>query len=347
MATLARSVTGGVDTHLDVHVAAALDEHGRLLGTESFATTADGYGKLLSWLQAFGPVSLVGIEGTGSYGAGLTRQLHRERIAVVEVDRPNRQRRRRKGKSDTEDAISAAHAAHSGDAAGLAKTRDGDVESMRVLRVARISARSARTQALNQMRSLISTAPDELRDELRSLNVYHLLARTSVYRPGTKRDVVSLTKFSLRTLACRAIDLQSEIDEIDAILKSLVKSVAPELVAQQGVGTDVASALLVAAGDNPERLRSEAAFAHLCGTSPIDASSGKQQRHRLNRSGDRQANSALWHVVFTRMASDPRTIEYFARRMKEGKTKTETMRCLKRYVARELFPLLPRGQMRA
>src|SRR5271169_2348321 len=196
MSNLARTVTGGVDTHLDVHVAAALDEHGRLLGTESFATTAAGYRGLTLWLQGFGPVAMVGVEGTGSYGAGLTRHLHRERIAVVEVDRPNRQRRRRKGKSDTEDAISAAHAAHSGDAAGLAKARDGDVESMRVLRVARISARSARTQALNQMRSLISTAPDVLRDELRSLNVYHLLERASVYRPGTKRDVVSLTKFS-------------------------------------------------------------------------------------------------------------------------------------------------------
>jgi transposase len=346
MATLARSVTGGVDTHLDVHVAAALDEHGRLLGTESFETTAAGYRNLLCWLQGFGPVSLVGIEGTGSYGAGLTRHLHQEQVCVVEVDRPNRQRRRRKGKSDTEDAISAAHAAHSGDALGLAKTRDGDVESMRVLRVARISARSSRTQALNQMRSLVSTAPEVIRDELRSLNVYHLLERAAAYRPGTKRDVVSLTKFALRTLARRAIDLQAEIDEIDAILKPLVKQAAPELVAQQGVGTDVASALLVAAGDDPQRLRNEAAFAHLCGTSPIDASSGKQQRHRLNRSGDRQANSALWHVVFTRMASDPRTIEYFARRMKEGKTKREAMRCLKRYVARELFPLLPRDQIR-
>ena len=219
MSNLARSVTGGVDTHLDVHVAAALDEHGRLLGTESFATTALGYRKLTSWLEGFGPVALVGIEGTGSYGAGLTRHLHSQQIAVVEVDRPNRQRRRRKGKSDPEDAISAAHAAHSGDAKGLAKTRDGDVESMRVLRVAPISARKAsRTQALNQIRSLVSTAPDELRDELRSLNVYRLLERTASYRPGTKRDVVSLTKFALRTLARRAIDLQSEIDEIDAIL---------------------------------------------------------------------------------------------------------------------------------
>jgi transposase len=248
-----------------------------------------------------------------------------------------------KGKSDPEDAISAAHAAHSGDAKGLAKTRDGDVESMRVLRVARFSARNSRAQALNQMRSLVSTAPDVLRDELRSLNVHHLLEPAASHQPGTKRDVVSLTKFALRMLARRAIELQAEID---AILKPLVKETAPELVAQRGVGTDVASALLVAAGDNPQRLRNEAAFAHLCGTSPIDASSGKQQRHRLNRSGDRQANTALWHVVFTRMANDPRTIEYFARRMKEGKTKKEAMRCLKRYVTRELFPLLPRGQVR-
>jgi len=342
MPTLARRVTGGVDTHLEVHVAAALDEQGRLLGTESFETTAAGYRKLVSWLEGFGPVALVGVEGTGSYGAGLTRHLHAEQIGVVEVDRPNRQRRRRKGKSDPEDAISAAHAAHSGDAVGLAKTRDGDVESMRVLRVARTSARNSRTQALNQMRSIISTAPEVIRDELRSLNVYHLLERASSYRPGTKRDVVSLTKFTLRTLARRAIELQDEIDEIDSILTSLVKQTAPELVAQLGVGTDAASALLVAAGDNPRRLRNEAAFAHLCGTSPIDASSGKQERHRLNRSGDRQANSALWHIVLTRMVYDPRTIEYFERRTKEGKTKKEAMRCLKRYVAREVFALLPK-----
>jgi len=196
------------------------------------------------------------------------------------------------------------------------------------------------------MRSLISTAPEVLREELRSLNVYRMLERAAAYRPGTKRDVVSLTKFTLRTLARRAIDLQTEINEIDAILKPLVKQTAPKLVAQPGVGTDVASALLVAAGDNPERLRNEAAFAHLCATSPIDASSGKQLRRRLNRSGDRQANAALWHVVLTRMVNDPRTIEYFARRMKEGKTKKEAMRCLKRYVARELYPLLPRAQLR-
>jgi transposase len=345
MHTLARPITGGVDTHLDVHVAAALDNRGALLGVESFETTTEGYKYLLAWLSAFGPVELVGVEGTGSYGAGLTRHLHGEGIAVVEVDRPNRQRRRRKGKSDPEDAISAARAAQSGDASGSAKTRDGNIEAMRVIRVARISARKARTQALNQMRSLISTAPESVRSELRHLNVHHLLERASSFRPGPKRDVTSLTKLTLRTLARRAIALEDEITEIDVIMKALVHESAPELVATLGVGTEAASALLIAAGDNPDRLRNEASFAHLCGTSPLDASSGKQQRHRLNRGGDRQANSALWHVVITRMACDPRTIDYMERRMKEGRTKKEAMRCLKRYIAREVYDLLPRQPM--
>ena len=231
---LARSITGGVDTHLDVHVAAALDERGALLGVESFATTESGYKKLLGWLSDFGPVELVGVEGTGSYGAGLTRHLQAEQVRVVEVDRPNRQRRRRKGKSDPQDAISAARAALSGDASGEAKTRDGNVESMRVLRVARSWARKGRTQALNQIRNLVSTAPEPIRAELRGLNVFHLLERASTYRPGAKRDIVSLTKFTLRMLARRAITLEEEISEIDAILKPLVIETAPRLVGHSG-----------------------------------------------------------------------------------------------------------------
>ena len=171
--------------------------------------------------------------------------------------------------------------------------------------------------------------------------MFRLLERASTYRPGVKRDIVSLTKFSLRMLARRAIELEEEITQIDAILKPLVKETAPELVTTLGIGTDAASALLVAAGDNPERLRNEAAFAHLCGVSPLEASSGKSQRHRLNRGGDRQANSALWHIVITRMVYDPRTTEYIERRTKEGKTKKEAVRCLKRYVAREVYGLLP------
>ena len=347
MTTLARSVTGGVDTHLDVHVAAALDEKGTLLGVEYFETTRAGYKKLLAWFENFGPVVLVGVEGTSSHGAGLTRHLHAEGVAVVEVDRPNRQRRRRKGKSDPEDAISAARAAFSGDASGAAKTQDGNVEAIRVIRLARLSARRSRTLALNQMRSLISTAPDPVRDELRHLSVPRMLERAASYRPGTKTDLVSLTKWTLRTLARRAIDLENEIKSLDDILKPLVVETAPKLVSALGIGTDSAAALLVAAGDNPHRLRSEAAFAHLCGTSPIDASSGKHQRHRLNRTGDRQANSALWHIVITRMVYDARTTAYIERRMKEGLTKKEAFRCLKRYIAREVYGLLPMDRLTA
>ncbi len=342
---MAPQLTLGVDTHLDVHVAALLDERGALLGVESFDTTPDGYRNLLGWASGQGEVALAGVEGTGSYGAGLTRHLHREGVKVVEVDRPNRQRRRRRGKSDPQDAITAARAAQSGDARGEAKTRDGNVEAMRVLRVARSSARKSRTQALNQMRSIISTAPDQVRSELRDLNVYRLLERASVYRPGGRRDVTSLTKLTLRTLARRALALEAEIAEIDVILKELVEDTAPELVARVGIGVESASALLVAAGDNPGRLRNEATFAHLCGVAPVDASSGKHERHRLNRGGDRQANSALWHIVITRMVYDPRTRDYIDRRTKEGLTKKETFRCLKRYIAREVYNHLPQDQL--
>ncbi len=343
MTTLPPRITGGVDTHLDTHVAAALDHHGALVGVESFDTTPNGYQRLLGWLRGFGDVDVVGVEGTGSYGAGLVRHLHAEAVRVVEVDRPNRQRRRRRGKSDPQDAITAARAAQSGDAHGEAKTRNGNVEGMRVLRVARISARKARTQALNQMRSLICTGPDDIRTELRHLNVYRLLERCSAFRPGAGRDPRSLTRLTLRLLARRALALEAEVAELDAILEPLVADTAPQLVARLGIGTECAS--LVAAGDNPARLRNEATFAHLCGASPIDASSGKQERHRLNRGGDRQANSALWKIVITRMVYDPGTRDYIERRVKDGLTKKEAIRCLKRYIAREVYNYLPRQQL--
>jgi transposase len=344
MTTIARRITGGVDTHLDTHVAAALDERGAQLGVQSFPATGSGYRELLEWLEEFGTVELIGVEGTGSYGAGLTRHLLSHQVTVVEIDRPNRQRRRRTGKSDPHDAVAAARAAQGGDATGSAKTRDGNVEAMRVLRVARRSARGNRTQALNQMRSLISTAPEELRAELRNLSIYKVLQLASAFRHTGKTDVTTVTKLTLRTLARRALSLEEEVKEIDRMLKTLVAETAPELHAVDGVGTDVASAILVAAGDNPERLKSESTFAKLCGVSPLDASSGKQERHRLNRSGDRQANSALWHIVFTRMVNDPRTKYYIERRMKEGRSKKEAIRCLKRYVAREVFAALPRSE---
>jgi transposase len=345
MTTVAPRITAGVDTHLDVHVVAALDERGALLGVTSFETTAAGYRALVAWLRGFGDVELAGVEGTGSYGAGLCRHLLDEAIPVVEVDRPNRQRRRRRGKSDPQDAVAAARAAQSGDAVGQAKTRTGNVEAIRVLRVARSSARKARTQALNQMRSLTSTAPTELRDELRHLSIAALVERAAGFRPGPGDDLTTLTKRTLRMLARRVVALEAEIDELDQILDRLVTRTAPELIARHGVGPDTASALLVAAGDNPQRLHSEATFAHLCGASPLDASSGKQQRHRLNRGGDRQANAALWRIVITRMSHDPRTRRYIERRTKEGKTKAEAIRCLKRFVAREIYHHLPRTEL--
>jgi len=335
------SVTGGVDTHLDVHVAAALDHIGGLLGVESFPADAAGYRRLLAWLASFGTVAVVGVEGTGSYGAGLTRHLLSQGVEVVEVDRPNRQERRRAGKSDPADAIEAARAAASGRAKGKAKTRDGSVEAIRVLRVAKCSARKDRTRALNQLRSLVSTAPDELRAQLRGLSIFRLVRRVAGLRPAGRTDVVNATKIAMRTLARRVVELDAEIAELDALIEPLVAETAPELLARPGVGPDSAGALLVAAGDNPERLRSERSFAHLCGVSPLDASSGKQQRHRLNRGGDRQANAALWRIVMSRLSFDPASQLYLERRTKEGLSKLEAMRCLKRYVAREVFYLLP------
>ena len=336
MTTMPDRITGGVDTHLDVHVAAALDSIGGLLGVESFPADAAGYRRLLSWLRSFGTVVLVGVEGTGSYGAGLTRHLQVHDVRVVEVDRPNRQERRRAGKSDPLDAIEAARAVQSGRAKGSAKTRTGNVEAIRVLRVARSSARKDRVRALNQLRSLVSTAPEELRSELRGLSICRLVNKAAGLRPnGT--DVISATKLAMRSLARRIRHAEAEIAELDAVLGPLVEATAPDLLTRPGLGPDTAGALLVAAGDNPDRLRNERTFAHLCGASPLDASTGKQLRHRLNRGGDRQANSALWRIVITRLASDPRTQHYVERRCKEGLTKREAVRCLKRYVAREVF----------
>jgi transposase len=335
-------ITGGVDTHLDVHVAAALNELGALVGTRSFAATARGYGQLLAWLASFGTVELVGVEGTGSYGAGLTRYLHAKDVAVVEVDRPNRQARRRQGKSDAVDAVAAARAAQGGMALGQAKTRTGNVESMRVLRLVKQSARKSKTMALNQMRSIVATGPEQIREAMRYLPAAKLVHVAAGLRPSGQGDVLAATKVALRSLARRIQVLDGDIEDINALIEPLVEATAPELLAQPGVGPDVASALLIAVGDNPERLRSERSFAALCGVAPLDASSGKQQRHRYSRAGDRQANSALWRVVMTRTVYDPRTSEYIQRRMKEGLSKREAMRCLKRYIARELYPYLPR-----
>lgn len=333
-------VTGGVDTHLNVNVVAALDERGAELGVESFPTTPTGYRATLQWLRRFGEIDRVGVEGTGSYGAGLFHYLQAQGVVVLEVSCPNRQRRRSHGKSDPVDAIAAAKAVLSGDATVEPKTRTGNVEAIRALRTADRSARHARIKALNQMRALLLTGPEDLREQFRGTTPWRLVRGAARLRPGDATSAVGATKYTLRLLARRVLELEAELDELKAVLKPLVAKTAPALVARHGVGTDTAGALLVAAGDNPERLQDESSFAHYCGVSPIDASSGTVVRKRLNRGGNRFANEALWRIVMVRMVSDPATRHYMERRVKEGKSKREAMRCLKRYVAREIYPLL-------
>jgi transposase len=333
-----RAITGGVDTHADVHVAAALDGIGGLLGVEQFPTTRSGYAGLLAWLQSFGRVGVVGIEGTGSYGAGLARHLAVAGVRVVEVDRSDRQDRHRAGKSDPLDAVSAARAVLSGRARGAPKGRDGTVEAIRALMVAKRSARGERTRSINQARALVVTGPDDIRLRFAKHTTTALVTELAGLRPRPGEIVGYATRTALRELGRRAEFLDAQLDRLDEMLVPLVEVHAPGLLSIYGAGPDVAATLLVAAGDHPERLRSEAAWAHLCGVAPIPASSGKtSNRFRLNPGGDRQANHALWRIVFTRMSAHPATRVYVERRLKEGKSKMEIIRCLKRYVAREVY----------
>jgi transposase len=335
-----RAITGGVDTHADVHVAAALDPVGGLLGVQEFPATPAGYAQLLDWLGGFGTVGLVGIEGTGSYGAGLARHMTAAGIRVVEVDRSDRQDRRRQGKSDPLDAISAARAALSGRARGAPKGRDGCVEAIRALMVAKRTARSGRTQTINQARALVLTGPDDLRVRFAQHTTAKLVTGLAVLRPRPGEVVGYATRVALRELGRRAEFLDDQLARLDELIVPLVAARAPGLLRLHGIGPDTAALLLISAGDHPGRLRSEAAWAHLCGVAPIPASSGKTKRHRLNPGGDRQANHALWRIVITRMSSHPPTRAYVARRSKEGLSKVEIIRCLKRYVARQVYPHL-------
>ncbi|MGH7883471.1 MAG: IS110 family transposase [Candidatus Dormibacteraceae bacterium] len=338
-----RKVTIGVDTHCDVNVAAALDEHGRLLETQSFPTSAAGHRELERWAMSLGTILALGIEGTGAYGVGLTRHLTLRGHQIFEVDRPNRQTRYRRGKSDTVDAEAAARAVLSGTATGQPKRRDGKVEAIRALRVSRRSALKARNQTINQMRCLIASAPEEIRERLRGLSRHAFAGVCARFRVCGVNSAADASKYALRSLARRYEYLTTEIQELDSQLEPLLKSVCPELMQIRGVGPDVAGQLLVTAGENPERLRSESAFAHLCGVAPIPVASGRTDRVRLNRGGDRQANAALYRVILNRLRWDGKTIAYCERRTAEGRSKKEIIRCLKRYVAREVFPVLQKA----
>ncbi len=333
------TVIGGVDTHEAIHQAAAVDEHGRLLGTEQFPASPVGYRQLESWLRRHGPLRSIGVEGTGSYGAGLTRHLHERGVVVLEVPRPDRRLRRQHGKSDPVDAEAAARAVLAGKGVVAPKLGTGAIEALRALRVARNGAVKARTAATNSLKALVVTAPEPLRSDLRGLSTRQLIATCSRLRPspGQLADPAQAAKVALRSIAIRARDLDNEARALKKQLNDLAAEVAPATSALFALGPETAAALLVSIGDNPDRLRSEAAFARLAGVAPIPASSGKTNRHRLHRGGDRSANRALHTVVIVRMRYCDRTRAYVHRRTAEGLSKPEIIRCLKRDIARDVF----------
>jgi len=335
-------VTGGVDTHKDQHVAAVVDQDDHVVGTASFPTTRAGYRALSAWMGGFGPLERVGVEGTGCYGAGLARYLRSQGLEVLEVTRPDRADRRRRGKDDTLDACNAAHAARAGRRVITPKARDGMVESLHVLREVRASAVIAHREALQLLHAQVIAAPEELRDQIRDLTRMRLVRTCAAFRPDPAafRDPYTATRIALRSLARRALALDEQIAELDALIEPLVRELAPSLLDAIGFGIHTAAQLLVTMGDNPQRVTSEARFAKFCGVAPLPASSGLITRHRLNRGGDRQANSALHLVVVCRLRYDERTRAYAERRTAEGKSKPEIIRCLKRYAAREAYYLI-------
>jgi transposase len=330
----------GVDTHKDVHVAAVLSPLGVLLATESFLATADGYQSLLNWVVQFGVMRRAGVEGTGSYGAALSRVLRGAGVEVVEINRPDRAARRRRGKSDTVDAEAAARSVLSGQTGIVPKTADGPVEAIRVLKLAKDSAVKSRVQAVNQIHTVLVNAEPVLREELSSLGPAQLVAVCASLDPSTATGTNAAVVLVLKRLAQRVQYLAREIRDLQQRITAAVKATAPQLLELRGIGPDSAATLLVAAGDNPHRLTNEASFAALCGVSPVEASSGKVQRHRLNRGGHHQANAALFRAVLTCLRWDPRTRAYMQRRTSQGLSKREIIRCLKRYLARTVYKVI-------
>jgi hypothetical protein len=337
---IVRDVAIGIDTHKRIHVAVALDELGGRLGELTVATDRAGVDRLERWALSQGRILAFGIEGTASYGAGLTRHLRRHGHRVIEVNRPDRRDRRMNGKSDALDAENAARAVLSGRATATPKAADGTVEMLRQIKIAKDTAVKSRSQAMVALKTLVVTAPPRLREELEGLPKVALIERCAGLRPGPITSPLAATKHALRGLARRWQRLQVEIKEHERLLATLTESVAPAMVAAFGIGPDTAAEMLIVAGDNVDRIHSEPAWAKLCGVCPVPASSGKISRYRLNRGGHRQANAALYRTVIGRMRLHQPTIDYVARRTAEGKTKAEIIRCLKRYVAREIWAYL-------
>lgn len=336
----------GIDTHKASHVAVAIDTQGTRLATLSIPTNPKGYLELERWSQSLGKVQAFGIEGTGSYGAGLSRSLLAHGHNVIEVTRPNRQLRYTQGKTDSLDAEGAARSVLSGQATARPKTQTGLSEMIRHLKIARDTAVKSRSQAMVTLKTLIINAPADLRDALNHIRgKIALIRHIAAFRPGDIDNPLAYAKAAMRALARRWLWLHEEIIAHDKELERLITERAPELMASHGIATLTVAQMLILVGDDPTRIRSEAAFAKLCGVCPIPPSSGKTHRLRLNRGGNRQANAALYRVAIVRMRSHEPTLAYVKKRTKDGKSKSEIIRCLKRYIVREIYsqPCVPKS----
>jgi transposase len=334
----------GVDTHKDTHVAVAIDGLGGRLGELSIPATNEGYAELLEWANTWGRLHLFSVEGCGSYGIGLARFLRRHGHPPVEAARPPRAGARRvSGKSDAIDAEHAARAALSNTGIVTPKLADGQIEAIRLVKIARDGAVKAHTTAMITLKAVLVTASDDLRSRLEPLSDFKLVAACAALDcSGDIADPDVAMRHTLVSFARRWLELHDEIKTHTRHLKTLTTQAAPQLLEAFGVGVDIASQMLITAGDNAERVRSEAAFAKLCGVCPIPTGSGKTDGYyRLNRGGNRQANAALYRAVIVRMRWHEPTIAYVERRTAEGKPKKFIIRCLKRYLARELYQLLP------
>lgn len=335
------TIIGGIDTHADTIHVAAIDPWGRELDDDEFVTTPAGYRAALEFLTDLGEVAGIGIEGTSSYGTGITRAAVEAGLEVFEVIRPERSVRRREGKSDPLDAYQAAQAVLTGRATAAVKS--ADITALRALHNARRSAVKARAAAQVQIGQQLVTSPTQLREKYRGLTAGRLIPTLASCRPGTRDDIeerVVLT--ALKSLAQRHQQLSQEITSLDAELASLIEQTAPHLLHLHGVGNTTAAQLLITVGGNPDRLRNEASFAALCGTAPVPASSGKTTRHRLSRGGDRRANNALHTIALVRMRSHPPTKVFVQRQRDRGRSTPEILRILKRAIAREMFKQLTR-----
>lgn len=334
-------VVGGADTHSDTIHVAALDEVGRELGDREFPTTPHGYADALAYLMSFGVLMILGIEGTSSYGAGFTRATRQAGVQVREVIRPERTVRRMQGKSDPIDAYQAARAVLSGRAD--ASPKGEHIEALRALNNARNSAVKASTAAMNQIHHMLITAPVPVREKYRPLKGKTLVKALAACRPGTQDTTTRVVLTALKALAKRHQFLAEQANELEDQIGDLARIANPHLTSIRGVGPSTAAQLLITAGGNPERLRSEASFAALCGTAPVPASSGKTTRHRLSRGGDRAANCALHTIALSRMTFDPRTRAYVQAQRDKGRSNPEIFRMLKRAIAREVFKSLTGG----